>query len=247
MKEKKIKKKMVDNNIINYIISSEKYKLIFFLTIILTLYGGIILTISVDNTYDAILVTFQFPIFCVFLFMIFFFNTLNTCTVMGNLDFYLIRLKNKKNVLNETMKNVFIINLFHFLILFILYFSVLMVFTHLSFELHNYSNYTVNNGIYTIWFLFRYILFLSILMEIITIIYYNNKYKLALSIIVVSLCGFIVHSITIFNWKTNGIFGIIPWNFFLGLSYDTFLNEFFYSSLLLVFFEIIIIFLYKKQ
>ena len=104
MKEKKIKKKMVDNNIINYIISSEKYKLIFFLTIILALYGGIILTISVDNTYDAILVTFQFPIFCVFLFMIFFFNTLNTCTVMGNLDFYLIRLKNKKNVLNETMK-----------------------------------------------------------------------------------------------------------------------------------------------
>lgn len=246
MKEKKIKTKLIDNNIVNYIISSEKYKLIFFLTIILVLYGGIILTISVKNIYDSILVTFQFPIFCVFLFMIFFFNTINTCTVMRKLEFYLIRLGNKKRVLNETMKNVLIINIFHFFILFILYISVLLVFTPLTFELHSYNEYIINNGIYTFWFMVRYVLYISILMEIVTMIYYNENYKLVFGIILLTLSGFVLYSISPFNWKTNGFFGIIPWNFFLGLNYDTFLNEFFYSCLLLIIFEVIIIYLNKK-
>ena len=53
--------------ILNYITSKEKFKALFVMITILSLYGSIILGVSEDNFIDSILIPFQFPIFNLFL------------------------------------------------------------------------------------------------------------------------------------------------------------------------------------
>ena len=66
-----------DFKILDYITSNEKYKAIFFVSMIVVIYGTLVLGIASDNFFDSILIPFQFPIFNILIFSLLFLNNLN--------------------------------------------------------------------------------------------------------------------------------------------------------------------------
>ena len=76
--------------ILNYFASTDRYKIILILTIILCLYGSFALGLNTTFT-SSILNTFMFDIFNIFMFLILFINTLNICTTFDNEFSFLIR------------------------------------------------------------------------------------------------------------------------------------------------------------
>ena len=63
-----------DFKILDYVTSNEKYKAIFFVSMIVVIYGTLVLGIASDNFFDSILIPFQFPIFNILIFSLLFLN-----------------------------------------------------------------------------------------------------------------------------------------------------------------------------
>ena len=57
-------------DVLNYMISTEKFKVIFILIIILALYGSVVLGVSSYNFLDSILIPLQFGLFNIFMFIL---------------------------------------------------------------------------------------------------------------------------------------------------------------------------------
>ncbi|MBO5138093.1 MAG: hypothetical protein J6B89_00425 [Bacilli bacterium] len=227
----------------NYILSTDKFKVIFLLMIVLVLYGGFVLGTNVNNFFDTILVNYQFSFFNIFFFSLLLCNTLNTCSVFDELKFYIIRLKDKKTYLKEMIlinivQNVIFIGLF-----LILYFSVLILLKFGMFDVYNYNSYEISNFLYSIFYLVRYILislFISIIISIL-----NFKYKKGISrvVIVLFLIGFFVFSeLGIDNFL---IFELLPYGYLGGVSFDRFLSEVIWSGSYVLFLLLLIFLLFR--
>lgn len=228
--------------ILNYICSTDRFKLIFFLIIILSLYGSIVLGISNSNFIDSIFIPFSFPIFNIFMFALLFFNTLNTCSIFDKkFSFYIIRLKTKNNYIKEILKTTVFLNLFYFLIFFIFYFISLNIFKLGNFTIHPYSDYVVNNLIYVVFYLIRYVAISLLITMISALCYVNLKGKITMAINVIFLMGFMLTP-TISEVRSG--FTIVPWNYFSNDLYSSFITEISFSILFIFVLELIIYIIY---
>lgn len=222
--------------ILNYISSTDRFKVIFIMTVVLSLYGSIILSAGTKNIIDAIYIPFQFEIFNILMFSLILLNTLNTCTVF-NEDFslYIIRLKTKNNYIKEALKNVIILNLFYLLLFFLLYFSILYVYKFGNIQIYSYSYYGISNLSYIIFYLARYVVISILISSISTILYVNFKNKITLALDSLFLVGFMITHASV---KEN--FTLIPWSYFNGTIYDSFMKEVSFTILFLFSLELII-------
>ena len=234
--------------IFNYLVSTNKFKLLFLISLILCIYGTIGLT-SLDDTYiDTAITSFQFYIFNVFLFLVLFLNTLNTCTTF-NKEFsnYIIRLKSKKKYIIEIIKSVLLLNIFLFILIFIIYFMFLNVLKLNNIKIVPFIHYNINNLIYLLFYLFRYFIYALLIMIITTIIYINFKEKITLGISTLFLVGFLDEK---FDASLVDTIILKPWSYFSTVWYKNFQIEIKYSIiyfLLLIFLVIILYFVTLKN
>ncbi|MCM1370967.1 MAG: hypothetical protein NC181_03655 [Clostridium sp.] len=229
--------------IFNYIVSTERFKIIFIMTIALALYGGFVLGESAENFIDCIILTFQFFMFNIFMFALLFLNTLNTCSTFTK-DFanYIIRLKTKKTYVKELLKNSIVLNLFHLLIFLILYFTILNFKRFGFFGIHNYNNYEINNLIYMIFYVFRYVIYAVLITIVSALIFVNFKDKITMLLNSIFLVGFGMHS---FDVTIKNYFSFNIWDYFNETYYSSFMTELSSSILFLLIIEIIIMIVYK--
>lgn len=228
--------------ILNYFASTDRYKIILILTIILCLYGSFALGLNVTFT-SSILNTFMFDIFNIFMFLILFVNTLNICTTFDNeFSFYIIRLNNKKRYIKELLKNVLIFNILHLIIFFLIYFTIKCFLTYEPGSYTLYQNYNISNNLYLIFYLGRYIILGLLFCVIESLIYINFKTKIVCIFDSLFIMGFLLSSSSdmIFNK-----FLIFPWNYFNNIKYNSFSMEVLYSCIYILILLIISLLLYK--
>lgn len=229
--------------IINYITSTDKFKLLFFLAIIFSLYASLALGNSVDNLVDAIFIPFQFNIFNIIFFSLLFLNNLNTCSIFEKkFDFYIMRLQNKNKYIKESIKSSIIINLFYILIFLILYFSLFLIFRLNQFEIHNYANYNISNFIYLIYYLLRYIILAILINVIFTYVYINFKDIVTISINTIFLIFFLIKPISI---EPLNNLNIVIWDFFTSTTFANFSLDLLSFLTLLIIIELIIIIIHN--
>ncbi len=217
--------------ILNYISSTDRFKVIFIMTVVLSLYGSVVLSNGTENIIDAISIAFQYEIFNIFMFSLLLLNTLNTCTVFSeDFNLYIIRLKTKNNYIKETLKNVVFLNLFYLLLFFLLYFSILYVYKFGKIQIYFYSDYGISNLSYIIFYLVRYIVIGILISAISTMIYINFKSKITLVLDSIFLVGFMI---TPYYASAKNNFTLIPWNYFNGTVYDSFIKEVSFTILFL--------------
>lgn len=229
--------------LLNYIAATDKFRIIFLLTIFLALYGGIVLGISTNNFIDSILIPLQFPIFNIFMFALLFLNTLNTCSIFNKeFSFYIIRLNTKKKYVYELLKTVLSVNLLLLVLFFLIFFIILNLFKLGNIEIHTFQNYSISNLSYVVFYLFRYICFAMIICLISVILFINFKEKLTLLLDSIFLIGFMLIRLDI---GIRNIVPFLPWYYFSGVEYASFINEVCYSLLYLLVMEFIFILCYK--
>lgn len=228
--------------ILNYFASTDRYKIILILTIILCLYGSFALGLNVTFT-SSILNTFMFDIFNIFMFLILFVNTLNICTTFDNeFSFYIIRLNNKKRYIKELLKNVLIFNILHLIIFFLIYFTIKCFMTYEPGSYTLYQNYNISNNLYLIFYLGRYIILGLLFCVIESLIYINFKTKIVCIFNSLFIMGFLLSSSSdIINNK----FLIFPWSYFNNIKYSSFPIEVLYSCIYILILVIISFLLYK--
>lgn len=229
--------------IINYITSTDRFKLLFLLAIIFSAYAAFVLGISTDNFIDAIFIPFQFNIFNIIFFALIFLNNLNTCsTFETKFDYYIIRLQNKKKFIKEMLKNSILANLFYLLIFFLFYFMFLSLIKFGNFEIHSYLNYSINNFTYVIYYLIRYILITVLINVISTYLYLNFKTIITIGFNIIFLIGFMMISIS--AEPINNI-TLIIWNFLNQTVFSNFSLDLTSFVAFIIILEIIIIIMNK--
>ena len=230
--------------ILSYIISTEKYKVIFFCSLILALYGSLVLGITADNFLDSILIPLRFPIFNIFMFAIIFVNNINTCTTFQNdFSFYIIRLKSKKEYIRTLIRLTIYMYLFHILVILLFIFIIFLLTTFKNIAIYTYQNYTINNLIYTCFYLIRYIIFGLLLTIISSLIYINTNEKVILTLDFIFLIFFLDMDFFLLQGKEN--MPLLIWSYFTYTFYSSFSLELAYSLGMLIILESIIIILYR--
>lgn len=228
--------------ILNYFASTDRYKIILILTIILCLYGSFALGLNVTFT-SSVLNTFMFDIFNIFMFLILFINTLNICTTFDNeFSFYIIRLNNKKRYIKELLKNVLIFNILHLIIFFLIYFTIKCFLTYEPGSYTLYQNYNITNNLYLIFYLGRYIILSLLFCLIESLIYINFKTKIVWIFNLLFIMGFLLSSSSDMIYNK---FLIFPWNYFNNIKYSLFSMEVLYSCIYILILLIISFLLYK--
>lgn len=234
--------------ILKYLMDTERFKIIFFVTIILALYGTGVLGIKVNNFSDTILTIFQFPIFNIILFLMVFFNTLSICSIFSKeFDFYLMRKKSKKDATKEIMCFALVYNIIYFVMLFVMIISFCLLLKGRNLSDTPYLHYSISNNLYMLFYIIRYFLILSLISLLNVILYQKIKWKV-LCINLVFIIGLLIYPN---NGDTKGIINVIPWNYFSSVSYSTFSSELVSTLLFLIILEVLIIFclnyLYRRK
>lgn len=221
--------------IIDYIMSSQMFKAIFITTILVSLIGSGVLT---GKTYiESILIAFQNPIFNIMIFTLAFLNTINTCTVFDkNFNFYIIRLKNKKNYMIEVIKNTIILTLIYLLILYLMYFMILNLEQFGQFKIEPYLNYGITNLTYVIFYLIKYTILVVLINVISALIYLSLKNKWTILIDSLFLIGFMLAGNDAAPIDT---FSLNIWGYFGGIIFSSFTQEICCSILYILILEII--------
>ncbi len=225
--------------LLKYLMDTEKFKVIFFITLIIALYGAIVLGIEANSLSESILLIFQFPIFNILLFLIVFFNTLSVCSIFSKkFDFYLIRKKSKKEATKEIMFFTSIYNIIYLIMLFIMVISFCLLLKGSNLNNLNYLNYSVDNNTYMIFYIIRYFLILTLISLLNVILYQKIQWKI-LFFNLVFIMGFILYPSN--NYIKNAI-NIIPWNYFSNVNYSTFSKEIISTLLFLFILYFLVIF-----
>lgn len=230
-------------NIINYIVSTERFKVIFIMTIILALYGSVILGKGSKNFIDAVIIPFQFSIFNIFMFSLLFLNTFNTYSTFDkHFSNYIIRLESKNNYLKEQIKNTIILNVFYLILFFLLFFIFLNLSKTGIVEIHNYNNYNVNNLVFTLFYLIRYVVYALLITTASTLLIANCKLEFTVCLWLFFLSGFILNP---YCATVKDTFSLNIWNYFGQIDYSSFMMELSFSILFGFLLELIIYILYK--
>ena len=233
--------------IVNYIMSTERYKVIFFLSALLALYGGIALGMPTGNFWDSILAPIQFYIFNVILFAIIFLNNLNVCSTFKNdFSFYVMRLKNKREYIKKLIKISAIMYFIHIAIIFLFMLMCLLLTTVTNIQTHIYQStfgsYEINNLTYCIFYFIRYIL-LGLLVTIISTLIYVNFSQMITIVANAIFLVFMYHFGS--SMSLQNTFSLLLGAYFAPTMYSTFSLEVSSSVFMLLLLEIVVMVIYK--
>lgn len=228
--------------IINYITTTDRYKVIFWISIIICLYGSIVLGGSSENFFDSLLVPLSFPIFNVFLFALLFLNNINVCSIFKK-EFpdYILRLKNKKEYIKTLMRLSATMFLFQFIIILSFILMILLLTTFNNLELYPYLSYNISNFTYMLFYCIRYIIYGILLTIISTLIFVNTNSRVTLVINGIYLL-LLFYLGNIISLQTN--FSLSIWSYFTITIYSSFSLELASSVFMALILEIIIGILY---
>lgn len=150
-----------------YIMNSEKFKITFIAIILLNLYGSFVMD-ELDGFFYGI---YSLNINTWFNMLLILFCTINSTTLHDYMEqnkFYIIRCNNKTIYNNIVIKNIIFINTFIILINLII--GLILILIKYSYynnlEIGNYYYYNISNIIYFIFFIFRKIVFINLLVVI---------------------------------------------------------------------------------
>ncbi len=240
MKEK-FHKKNTTTEILKFITKTRKFKATILLSILLSLYGSFVLTAGIKNYFSAILNTFQFATFNSLFFLVILINTVNVCSTFNQYDSYLIRLENKKKYLKELIKLVVYSNLIVSLVILLSYLSVVNILKCGYIYIKSYNGY-INNMVYTIFYLLRYIV-LTLLVSIFNVfLYHKLKEEKVIVIDFIFVFAFWLYPLGIM--ETTNTFQLPIWRYFENIDYGNFMLEVSYSLLYILLLEVLVIFVY---
>lgn len=230
------------NPLFDYITTTSRFKTIFLLYCLLAIYGSVILSIQMNNFFDGILMVFQFPIFNICFFALLFLNTIYIInTVSKQFEYYIIRLQTKRNYLSKLLKIVLVINIYMMLLFLIVYFAFYNLFHFGAFAIYSYQHYDISNAVYSVFYLFRYLLFAVLLSLIIIFLKLRIKENGFLSIMILFLIGFLMFPN---SGATVSSFQLLIWRYFSLTVYESFGVELMNSLLFLILLELCISFSY---
>lgn len=240
---KKVKNKFYNQlQIFKYITSTDKFKIVFMCLVLISLYGSIVLGAGQRDVINSMYITFIMPQFNICLFTILFINTFNVCSTFDKyFDFYIIRLKNKKNYIKEMLKNVIFLNVVCLILFFLIYISILYFLKSGKVEIYTYINYSINTLSYLGFFLVRYICIILIISMLQMLLYINFKSKITMLIGLFFLSGFIIYEQSSFY---SSSFTLNIWRYFNLIYYSSFGQEVCYSVLFILILEIILFITY---
>lgn len=228
--------------IVKYIMSTPKYKGIFLFTVLLCIYGAIALGITAGDFVGSILKPFQFYLFNMFLFTLFFLNNNNACSILKNdFSFYILRLRNKREYVNTTLRVSSLLYSIHFIIVFMIMLACYLLTTFNNVDIHSYNTYAISNITYCLFYLFRYFVIGLLIMLISTMIQINSngKYVIIFEIIFLFLQYYFNGYITLQNKVTLNV-----WKYFSSVNYSTFSLEVTSSIFMILVLEIIFLLIY---
>lgn len=221
--------------ILSYVTSQEKYKAIFFISLILALYGSFVLSLVESNFFSSLLIPFRYYIFNLFTFVTIILNSINVCNILKkDFGFYLIRLKNKKEYIKSLIRINILMYLFHMLILFLLVLAFLLL-TGRNFNIIKYDNYNISNLFYTCFYLFRYLLLGLLISIIMTLLYIYINEKITIVIQTFFLAFFFLYdSVIKISTTTYQIVSLFIWSYFTKFDYPSFKIEVISSCLMTI-------------
>ena len=242
-----MKKKWFKNKaLIDAITKTTRFKVIFFFVIIIALIGGLTDTPPRKELFTAIINYHSSFIFTIGFSLVFLLATLNTCLEFYANDTYLIRLKNKKNVLKHLIILVLQINGLLFLCYAIVYILVLNINMLDCYDTIPIFQYSIKSNIYSIFFAIRAYLLIMIFMVINTILFVILKENKTIIINLIYLLIF-----PIYDPLVAIHFRLLPWDYFSVINYGCFAKELkysiFYILLLVIVSILLFIFATKKK
>ena len=220
-----MKKKWFKNKaLIDTITKTTRFKVIFFFVIVIALIGGLTDTQPRKELFTAILNYHSSFIFTIGFSLVFLLATLNTCIEFYANDTYIIRLKNKKNLLKHLIILVLQINGLLFLCYAIIYILVLNINMLGCYDTIPIFQYSIKSNIYSIFFAIRAYLLIMILMIINTILFVILKENKTVIINLIYLFIF-----PIYDPLVAIHFRLLPWDYFSVINYGCFEKELRYS------------------
>ncbi len=225
--------------ILKYIISKERFKGLYFLTLVLAVYGAWILGLGSDNFWDSILIPFQFFLFNILLFCIFSMNILSFCeTFSKEFSYYISRLQTKKRYLKELMINSMLLQLYLLILFIILFVAFKLLFSSASMTIYEIEGLGITNLQFLLFYLFRYFLLLFLLEGITVLLYFYFGKKGSALYNLLLLAGLIVSNY--FDILAKPWF--LPWKYFTGVGSASFSQELTFSILYIVLLSIVLLF-----
>ncbi len=229
-------------NIVNYIMSKEKFKMIYWIAILICIYGAFFISAGYEiGVVDGMLICFSFIWFNIAIIFLLLLNTFNICSVF-NEEFYFLslRLKSKKNVLKQIIIYTFIINMLLFVMILLISFSFMLIAKFGNLGIKS-GKYDILNVIYLIFYLARYTFVIIFLTVLNSLLYYkfNNKIFIVDFIFCIGLFIFSLSS------KESFWYNITPYNFLCNVGYDSFSSELLSTVLFMLFAFVIIYGIFK--
>ena len=235
-----MKKKWFKNKaLIDAITKTTRFKVIFFFVIVIALIGGLTDTQPRKELFTAILNYHSSFIFTIGFSLVFLLATINTCIEFYANDTYIIRLKNKKNLLKHLIILVLQINGLLFLCYAIIYILVLNINMSGCYDTIPIFQYSIKSNIYSIFFAIRAYLLIMILMIINTILFVILKENKTVIINLIYLLIF-----PIYDPLVAIHFRLLPWDYFSVINYGCFEKELRYSLYYIVIVIVISILLF---
>ena len=239
MKNKYRSKFKKELKIINYITTTEIYRLVFLLTILLGLYGGFVLGSPKGDFVNSLLTPLSFPIVNVLLFSIIFLNNINTCSILKkNFPDYILRLGNKKKYVRTIVIITTLMYLYHFTIIMLFILMPLLITTLSSFKIETFQFYGISNLTYLLFYVIRYAIYGLLITIISSLIYINTNTKVTL--IINSLFLLLMYYFGgMVSFRTG--FSILIWSYFTTTVYSSFSIDVASSVFMLLILEIIVL------
>lgn len=231
-----------ERKIIEYILTTDKFKTIFLLAVVISLYGGFVLGASINNFFDSILLPFSFSIFNIMFFSLVFFNNIILCSILNKeFSYYIMRLKTRKKYIGLLLRLSIVMFLILFFIVFCFILMCLFLTTFKDLSIHNYYNYSISNFVYCIFYLIRYILYGIVITIIFSLIYINTNLRITLIFSGLFLICMLCFGKVVVG-RNNVSFLI--WSFFSITVYSSFNLEIISFLIMLLLLEVIAYFLY---
>lgn len=230
----------------NYLVSTQRFKLTFILSVITTIFGVTSLGFETQYGYfDGFLMVLSNPFYMMALYMILFINTVHTVTMFDKNENYIIRCENIKKYIKQMIHKVLFNNTILYIILLLLLMIGLNFFCFGRFHIYVIEEYQIYNIIYLVFFLLRiYVIFLLMAaLNVLLLKVLNDKGVIllnilfAIGIVVIPTSGDVITSIT----KMPFFIG----NFLTPHLFHSFLFEILCSLLILFIYSTIVSFLYQ--
>lgn len=213
------------------------YRICIAFSILLAIYGSIVLGANQKDFFNTILISHSNIYFNIIFFSILFINTINTCSYFSNDYNYVLRLTDKRKYIEELMKIVVFNNFLWCVIFSFLFFSFLNI-TQFSFiKFYNMNTYGISISVFAIYYIIRYYLFAILFSLIISLFYIKYKDKKTYILILFFFLSFITIK---FNKEIN-TFLLFPSAYFHLINYGSFINDLNYSLGFCIVLEIMIL------